>query len=291
MLESHRADAANSRPGRKAARPASVAVKPRNVHFGLEHGVPRNWMDDDPFMTHFMNALSITFPPGERMFMDAVRAVRDRVKNPGTLEDIQGFLAQEAIHSREHADMNGALEKMGYPARKLEAYLRASIQDRHGKRDERGDLAATVALEHITAILGHKLLSQPEVQELFHADVLPIWMWHAVEEMEHKGVAFDVYDEVFGEYAPRAIALLLTTIGLFATAHAFQYQFLKRDGLAHKPSVWLKGLWRMWGKNGLLIDLIPVWFDYFRRDFHPWQNDDSKLVAAYKRRYESDRAA
>jgi len=272
-------------------KPASVDVTPRNVRFGLAGGVPRYWMDNDPFMTHFMNALSLTFPPGERMFMDAVRAVRERVKNPDTQRDITGFLAQEALHSREHGDLNSALEAMGYPARALENYVRESIASHHQDDDPRGKLAATVALEHITAILGHKLLSQPELQALFHSEVRPLWMWHAVEEMEHKGVAYDVYQEVFGEYAPRAIALVLTTIGLFATAHAFQFRFLRQDGLAYKPSIWLKGLWKMWGKNGLLVDMIPVWLDYFRLDFHPWQIDDSALVATYKGRYESPAAA
>jgi predicted metal-dependent hydrolase len=272
-------------------KPASIDVTPRNVRFGLAGCVPRYWMDNDPFMTHFMNALSLTFPPGERMFMDAVRAVRERVKNPDTQRDIAGFLAQEALHSREHGDLNSALEAMGYPARALENYVRESIAGHHQDDDPRGKLAATVALEHITAILGHKLLSQPEIQALFHSEVRPLWMWHAVEEMEHKGVAYDVYQEVFGEYAPRAIALLLTTIGLFATAHAFQFEFLRRDGLAYKPSIWLKGLWKMWGRNGLLVDMIPVWFDYFRLDFHPWQIDDSKLVTAYKGRFESPAAA
>jgi uncharacterized protein len=279
-------------PGRSpafVARPSSVSVQPRNVHFGLEHGVPRYWMNDDPFMTHFMNALSLIFPPGERMFMDAVRAVQQRVKDPATLADIKGFLAQEAIHSREHADLNTALEKMGYPARQLESSLRAAIQGTNP--GEKWRLAETAGLEHLTAILGHKLLSQPHLRELFHPDVLPMWMWHAVEEMEHKGVAFDVYQEVFGGYSLRAVTLVVGTLGLFITAHAYQYQFLRKDGLAHKPSVWLKGLWKMWGKDGLLLDLVPVWLDYFRPDFHPWQNDDSQLVADYKRMFEHSAAA
>jgi predicted metal-dependent hydrolase len=275
--------ASSAAPG-SVLRPPGVEITPRNLRFGLENGVPRYWMDGDPFMTHFMNGLSIIFPPGERMFMDAVRAARPRVSNPATLADIRAFLAQEAIHFREHGELNKALENMGYPARRLEANLRRSLE---GEGNPKSTLAETVALEHLTAILGHKLLSQPHVRALFHPDVLPLWMWHAVEEMEHKAVAFDVYEEVYGDYSQRAVALVLGTLGLFITAHWFQYLLLRRDGLGHKPGLWLKGLWRMWGVNGLLIDLVPAWLDYLRRDFHPWQNDDSGLLAEFKSRFET----
>jgi len=269
----------------RAKKPDSVTVKPRNVSFGLDENLPRYWVDGDPFLTHFMNALSIIFPPGERMFMDAVRAVRDQVQNPETRRDIAGFLAQEALHSREHSALNDALCRLGYPARELEEGLKEGIREREAKRSTQMSLAATAALEHVTAILGHKLLTQPELQALADEKVLPLWLWHAIEEMEHKAVAFDAYQEVYGDYVPRVMALVFTTIGLFMTAHWFQYYLLRRDGLAHKPSVWIKGMVRVWGSKVKLYDLVPAWLTYFRPGFHPWQQDDSALIEAYKKRF------
>ncbi|MFT3923968.1 MAG: metal-dependent hydrolase [Myxococcales bacterium] len=275
----------------RAKKPESVSVKPRNVSFGLEDGLPRYWVDGDPFLTHFMNALSVIFPPGERMFMDAVRAVRDQVQNPETRRDITGFLAQEALHSREHSALNTALAKFGYPVLELEQGLKEGIKERESRRDKRTSLAVTAALEHVTAILGHKLLTQPELQALADEKVLPLWLWHAIEEMEHKAVAFDAYQEVYGDYLPRVMALLFTTIGLFATAHWFQYYLLKRDGLADKPSIWLKGLVQVWGSKVKLYDLAPAWLAYFHPNFHPWQQDDSSLIEAYKKRFVEAKAA
>ncbi|MDB4990968.1 MAG: hypothetical protein JWN04_6146, partial [Myxococcaceae bacterium] len=243
----------------RAKRPASVSVQARNVKFGINAEMPRYWVSDDPFLTHFMNALSVIFPPGERMFMDAVKAVRDRVKNPETRADIAGFLAQEALHSREHSALNAVLQNQGYPVRELDEGMSEHMRQVAKFRSKRSQLAATVALEHMTALLGFKLLTQEHVRALCDAEVLPVWMWHAVEEMEHKAVAFDTYEEVFGDYLPRALALVTTTIGLFGTAHYFQYYFLKRDGLAHDPKLWAKGLWRLWGPKGLLSDMLPQW--------------------------------
>jgi predicted metal-dependent hydrolase len=251
----------------------------------------RYWINGDPFLTHFMNALSVTFPPGERMFMDAVRAVRDQVKNPETLEDIKGFLAQEALHSREHSALNEALHRMGYPVRAMEKRIAARIATMSKYRTKKMSLAVTVALEHLTALLGHKLLTDKEMRGLSDPDVLPIWMWHAVEEMEHKAVAFDTYEEVFGDYATRAFALFTTTIGLFGGTHVLQYYFLKKDGRAHDLKMWARGLWMLYGKDGFLQPLLPMWRDYFRRDFHPWQTDDSGLIAEYERVYAQATAA
>jgi uncharacterized protein len=271
----------------RAQRPASVSVQARNIKFGIGPNMRRYWVSGDPFLTHFMNALSVTFPPGERMFMDAVKAVRDRVKNPQTREDIMGFLAQEALHSREHGALNVALHEMGYPVREMEARIAERIRIMSKYRTKKMSLAVTVALEHMTALIGHLLLTDEEIRKLSDPEVLPIWMWHAVEEMEHKAVAFDTYDEVFGDYLPRAVALLTTTVGLFGGTHLLQYYLLKKDGLAHDPKLWAKGLWSLWGPKGILSRMIPAWLDYFRRDFHPWQQDDSPLIRAWERDYGS----
>ena len=55
-------------------------------------------------------------------------------------------------------------------------------------------LAITAALEHYTATLAECLLSKPEAQALLgETEVRSLLLWHALEESEHKAVAFDVY--------------------------------------------------------------------------------------------------
>src|SRR5690606_41942592 len=53
----------------------------------------------------------------------------------------------------------------------------------------------TCALEHFTAMLAETILEHPEMLEGMDERVLPLWLWHAVEESEHKSVAFDVYQD------------------------------------------------------------------------------------------------
>ena len=266
----------------RVKRPEHVQVKPRNLRFGIPKDVPRHWFDNDPFMTHFMNALTLTFPRGERSFIESVKAVRDKVKSPALRADIVGFLGQEALHSREHDALNDVLEAMGYPIHALEREFSARLDQREHSMSEKSRLAFTAAVEHLTALFGRILLTKEEVRDMIHPELRAIWMWHALEEIEHKAVAFDVYQDVFDDETTRRVALILAT-GLFLSfTHYAQYQLLKRDGLANKPSVWAKGLWKLWGPKGLGRSAIPTWVDYLRRDFHPWHEDDSGLIAEFE---------
>lgn len=271
------------------SRPADVQIKARRVDFTFDESLPRDWYNSDIFLTHFMNALSITFPEGERMFMDAVRGVRDRVKNEQTRKDIAGFMGQEALHSRAHEAFNEFMQARGYPIERLEAHVARDIASNRPHHSASSLLALTCGLEHITAIMGNLLLSRPDIQEMMHEDIRQLWMWHALEETEHKAVAFDVYQEVFGSYRQRVTWLVLCTFGLMGSVTAFQFFLLQRDR-ANSPGRWLKGLWKMWGKNGLLVSLVPEWLEYFRRDFHPWQQDNSQLITRYRAAFEAEAA-
>jgi predicted metal-dependent hydrolase len=272
-----------------AKKPVNLQVKARRIDFAFEPDLARYWYDGDAFLTHFMHALSITFPDGERMFMDAVRAVQSRVQNEETRADIAGFMGQEALHSRAHEALNAFIAARGYPALSLAAGMREQIEERKPEHSKKSALALTCALEHITAIMGHRLLASPELQAMMPASMRRLWVWHALEETEHKAVAFDVYQEVFGDLRTRNMWLVISTLGLMSTVLRFQTELLKHDGLAHKPSIWLKGMWRLWGPRGILLPLVPAWLSYFKADFHPWQVDDSALIQRY--RTEFDEAA
>jgi predicted metal-dependent hydrolase len=254
-------------------------IKPRAMELEIPANLPRYWMGGDPYATHMLNALSITFPPGERLFMAAVRALRDRVQDPALKEQVKGFLAQEALHSREHSTLNAWLERLGYPAAKFEQEVADDIAHRRSQRGPYQDLAVTCALEHFTAIMAESWLKHPELRERCHRDVRALWLWHAVEELDHKAVAFDVYQAAGGAYSQRAVTMLFVTIGLIAGISVYQAQLMAHDGEATNLRAWAKGWWTYWGPRGYFTRLIPSYLRYFRRDFHPWESDDSALIA------------
>src|SRR6476620_5919722 len=87
----------------------------RNLRFPLSESMPRYWLGGNGVMSLFLDHLSIVFPPGERFFMQSVRAYEGKVTDPALKEDMRGFHAQEALHGREHASYNELLRSRGYP--------------------------------------------------------------------------------------------------------------------------------------------------------------------------------
>ena len=148
-------------------------------------------MGGDPTATAFYNALSATFPKGEAFFVEAVRAFRDGTP-PKLAQEIRAFTTQEVMHSREHVAFNKRALEAGYDLSGLEARVewRLSITR---DRPPIVNLAATMCLEHFTAILAHQLLKNPKHLDKADAESAALWRWHAIEEIEHKGVAYDTW--------------------------------------------------------------------------------------------------
>ncbi|MCA3859791.1 MAG: metal-dependent hydrolase, partial [Burkholderia sp.] len=78
----------------------------RDIRFALPPERARDWHVQGVPVTHFMNALSLLFPAGERFFMDSVRNYRDQIEDPELKKQVIGFIGQEAMHTREHIEYN-----------------------------------------------------------------------------------------------------------------------------------------------------------------------------------------
>lgn len=272
------------------------AIPLRDLRFNRDpalHG--RWWHGGDPVPTAFFNALSCTFPAGEKFFMDSVRAFRRDVE-PRLDAQIAGFLQQEAVHSREHAAFNKLAADAGYDVARLEARTKR-VLDFARTRSKHHQLAATCALEHFTAILSHALLSR-DGRDMADApvDAQKLWSWHAMEEIEHKAVAFDVFKAVTADWSPlrryllRTHAMVLATLILFTTVAANMRMLFHSDGLKG-PRIWMRTLNYLFGKPGILRRVFPEYMTYYKPGFHPWQNDDRALLAQVEAKYQFGAAA
>tara|TARA_Y100001001_G_scaffold102500_1_gene100240 strand:- start:849 stop:1742 length:894 start_codon:yes stop_codon:yes gene_type:complete len=271
-----------SKQGARASHtPDNVAIKPQRMGFEFGNEVPRYWLDNNYLISHTMNALSVLFPEGEQFFVDSVRAFRDQINDPKLKEDVRGFIGQEAMHSLEHIAMNQHVRDQGMPVEEMERDLKV-ILDLARKLPKRHQLAVTCALEHITAMMADMLLERDDVREDMHESMRPLWVWHAIEETEHKAVAYDVFQQVGGTYAERAFYQLFATaaLGVVATWYTGRMVMKDRKHFTVKDSA--KGMWRMWGRNGAFSSLIPAWAEYFKPGFHPWDKDNSELIGRFK---------
>ncbi|MDO3721524.1 metal-dependent hydrolase [Marinobacter sp. chi1] len=265
--------------------PETVTIKPQRMGFTFDARVPRYWVNNNYLVSHTMNALSVLFPEGEQFFVDSVRAFRKDIQDEKLKREVRGFIGQEAMHSLEHDDMNQHVAEQGMPVEAMEQDLK-QLLDVVRLLPERHQLAITCALEHITAMMADLLLERDDVRADLHESMQPLWVWHAIEETEHKAVAYDVFKQAGGTYAERAFYLLLSTAVLGVVASWFTARMMLRDRKRFSLTDSARGLWQLWGRKGAFSSLIPSWLDYFRPDFHPWDKDNSELVAEFKKQIE-----
>ena len=246
--------------------------------------VPKHFAaDGDLILSHLAAALSAVFPDGEDFFVRSVRNYRDRITDPDLKRQVNGFIGQESMHGRVHRAFNDRLDELGYPTKLTERRTRWMLTQQSRFTSKQRQLAVTAALEHFTATLAELLLSNEEVRGLFGDEVVrEIFLWHALEESEHKAVAFDVYRAVGGSERLRVWTMNTIRYGfVLGTAiqvvvsvlldKASRERGALRTSLGNfrRSPLWSKELWEQLG-------------DYNRPDFHPDDRDTDQLVATWR---------
>ncbi len=270
----------------------------RNLDFKLPADKAADWHPWGRHVTTFFNTLSLFFPVGERFFIHSVRHYRDRITDPALQEAVTGFIGQEAMHGREHDEYNAHVAGAGLPVLDQEAEVERLLEALKKDAPPALQLSATVALEHLTAILADGLLREPRLIEGSDERYRDLWLWHALEETEHKAVAFDVYRRMFGEtpraYAVRVSGFVVSNL-IFWTLFARYYVRNLRAQNEHRNwRGWLRVLNFHWGTPGGLRRVIPAWLAYFRPGFHPWDHDNRahlKRIGAIAGRYAAELSA
>lgn len=271
----------------------SIQIRPnfpvRRMDFSFDE-TGKYWWSGDPFMTHFMNNLSSLFPYGEKFFVDSVRAVRERIKDPQLQKDISAFIGQEAMHSKEHATYNEYAEAYGIDLKTLELRVKVLLEWSTRFTTKKMRLAATCALEHFTASMAEQMLVREDINlQIRDPRMYRLWLWHAIEENEHKSVCFDAYKAVGGDYLLRVGTMLVTSAIFLSVILWFQIDLMRKDGQLSNWRSWLFGLKTLYGRNGYVRGLIRPYLQYFKPGFHPAQQDTRSLEQHWRAKLGFDR--
>lgn len=262
--------------------PADLAITPRNLRFGRDEVRGRWWLGGKPVATAWHNSLSATFPKGEAFFIETVRRFRNQVP-PKLAAQIDDFVRQEAYHTREHVAFNRQVADAGYDVAEIEARVDESLALTRQNHPV-AQLCVTVSLEHFTAIFAHSMLTHGDNFAGASEEAQRMWTWHAIEEVEHKAVAFDTYMHLTRELKPAKRWAIRSAV-FWNVSKNFVYwrshdaiAFLMQDGMG----LWearAKLFWYLVGTPGILRRVFPNWLGYFRPGFHPWMHDDRQLLA------------
>ena len=268
-----------------APQPAPIVnITPRNIDFDLDASHINDWLGGSKERTLFMNALSMLFPVGERYFIYAVNAHRQYVTDPKLKAEVKAFTQQEGLHTREHIAYNEALQTV-VDAAQIEEDFNKYVEWMKKTLGPKRALLATCAFEHFTALLGEAVLDHPEYIAGAREDYAKIWTWHALEELEHKAVAYDVFRAAFGKKLEwnRIAVMPLVTMHFAGFLNKRLFALMKANGLEKNPISWIKLVWFMFGSPGIFRRVIPKYLKYYNTNFHPNDIDNEKTLMRVNR--------
>ena len=247
--------------------------------------LPKHFAEDgDIIGSHLIASLSAVFPDGEDFFVRSVRHFRGDITDPDLKRQVTGFIGQEAVHGREHREFNDRAAQLGYPTKQVERFTKKGLELRERIAPPKANLAATAALEHFTATLAEIILSDDRARDMIgHEEVKNLFVWHALEESEHKAVAFDVYKAVGGTERMRVWTMKGIRLG-FVIGMSIQVVIsVARDREARRHPI---RLWRSWRKLKsspfLSRETWRTLKEYDAPDFHPDDRDTDELVTRWR---------
>ena len=257
-------------------------IHAQRLRYDLKAKSSKYWLDGDAITTSFFNSLSVSFSLGEAFFIHSIRPWQTRIK--GQLRtDIAKFIRQETDHCREHGAFNCGIEAGGYDTVRLKKRTK-QVLARMQNESELTKLTYSMCCEHLTAILSAAILRDDRLFTRTDATVARLWLWHSVEEVEHKAVCFDTWLFATQHWSParrwltRSLALTVITAGFVKNRFLGQLDLLRQDGWTFRQAfpALVKTAFR---KGSLGRSVVKDWLAFLRPGFHPWQIDDRALVA------------
>jgi hypothetical protein len=269
---------------------------------------PLHWVPDDPFSTHMMNVLHLLLPTAERWFIKVIDEAVPMVDDLELKAAIKPFIQQEAWHAWAHQVVLDHLAGQGIGTKpyidKLSNNLQKSFSplgDIHPNSPRPLQrwwlylrLADIAALELFTAVVGEWLI-QNRGLDYAGADpmMLDLLRWHGAEEIEHRCMVFDIYQNLCGNYPLRALAMLFA-----APQFAFWWLTGVRYLMANDPTIDATPRWRdwLWAASHYRVPgpwklLVTVPMRFLRPSYHPINEASTKLALDYLEQSPAARAA
>ena len=270
-----------------------IVPEVRKPSFQLEN-LEKYYMNNNPVSTHFLNSLHLIFPDGEKYFIRSVRAYADKIQDPVLKERVKGFISQEAQHMSAHKKVWEKIQQTSPIAKDFLSFYNYTCYEilEPLTRNTIGDslpLAITAALEHYTAVIAEVALSDDgKILSEINKEMKELLYWHAAEEIEHKSVAYDVYEEMVGNYPIRIAGMIYATVVLSFYTFLGQGMLLAFDGDIKWGNV-LDSIIKFGNKaQPLFKNIFDNLSGYFAIDFHPDKIENFHLAEDYLDRFKKE---
>lgn len=252
---------------------------------------PVRWNGGSAPRSHFWNTMSSLLPNIEFCAIRSLTPLAGRIDDPKLQREVRQFCEQEAQHGTAHSRYNAERLHPAYPAlARIEAWERDLFTVFARRLPRSVFLALFVAVEHWTAAFSQYGLETPDA---WFGECDPVmfelWEWHAVEELAHKAVCYDVFVCLGGRYGAQVVGmgLLLGAIMLPGIAMRMACLFWY-DGMLFKARAHLQLLACLLGRRGVLTRTARSFAHYFHPRYRPWDVDSLPLIRAWQARTGAD---
>lgn len=205
----------------------------RRPAFAYPPAMSGHWNRRRPEFSHIVNAASLAMPYLEPYLIKTMRAAREHVCDDKLKKALDDYVSQEAMHFRQHRRFNDELIARGYRSiAGIETRLAADYARLGETKSLAFNLAYAEGFESMALAIGEMLIEDRAF--LFggsESGVASLVLWHFVEEIEHKNVAYDVFEHVAGGYFRRVHGFLYATGHIFLLTRGGYQALLKEDGL------------------------------------------------------------
>lgn len=256
--------------------------------FDFKNCSARYWNDKSEAKSHFWNALSSLLPNAEFCAIVGIITIIPTIGDEKLKIETTQFCKQESTHGNTHTNFNAQHLHTNYPYLKnIESWERKMFMFFHKHFSRKAYLSLFVAIEHLTAAFSHHGLGNP-LYWFSNCDptMFKLWEWHAVEELAHKSVCYDIHRYIGGNYFSKTIgmATLLIFIILPGMTMRLTYFFFK-DGILFNPAKHLDLLFYLLGQHGVITRIFRDFIKYFNPNYQPWDTDSLPQISAYKQRH------
>ncbi|NLD77765.1 MAG: metal-dependent hydrolase [Acidimicrobiales bacterium] len=230
------------------------SIPVRRVRFRWPDDLQPIWAPRQPELSIAANAVSMLMPHMEPYVVASVRSQVDELRetDPELAEAATAYVAQEAQHHAQHRRFNDIMVRH-YPGLVRVERAMAWVFAKLRRRSPRFGLAFAAGFECIAFIAARWVDRRQSLLRDADPTATTLFLWHLAEEVEHKEVAFDVYEASGGGRIRYLWATWVAGVVLATFALACTWVMLWSERRFWRPGAHLKLL--VWSVSFIFVAL------------------------------------